>query len=648
MAEKKLKIFFIVISVFNFLLLLAGAFSSSPFYWGFNTLSFFKISGIIFFAVIGILIFIPFVNSAVLQGVEDLGSVIRKPFAVPVLLIAFLGFFFVFRIKEHFLGDGPMILRMLPQMTGVSDMIATNEPGSYSLALLVQSLMKSIFGNSYSPEYVYIFLSVISGLAFMYLLYVFAGFLSKDKGIAVETGILLLFTSNIIFFLGYVETYQVVFVLLFLYMILSVMYFGGRIKTSYSVALVFGAWLSLHYLAAVFLPSFIFIIAYRFRKNMFPAVISILIFFASFMLVYMLTGLDVEEMIKRFMEPNTSHWLPLFTFKDGVNPIFSIYHIWDVINSQLLALPFGLLTLAVLLILFYKKFDFRNPAVIFVSLMCIGSFVFIFSFNSYLGLSRDWDVVALMSYPFLFFIILLVNKFFDLNKIKKAFFTFAYIALWQVMVWVYANANVSIAEQRNTHLDDNRLWDNHRIALYYEEVGAYYRNMQDYDRAVLYYEKGLKLEPDRERLVTNLSYVYELQKKNDDAEKVLEDYVSKGYGKKEIYFRLGVFQMGSKKYKKAADNFNKILETDPYDFETLGNLSSCYYSLKDYTKCVEISRNLVSLYPGMCKPYISLGDAYLGIRNTDSALVNYKKAEDLDTDSKYRNEIESRINSIRK
>jgi predicted negative regulator of RcsB-dependent stress response len=648
MAEKKLKIFFIAMALFNLLILFAGSLSSSPFFWGFNTLSFFNFSGIIFFAVTGILIFVPLVNTAIMQGVEDLSSLINKPFVIPVLTITFLGFFFIFRIREHFLGDGPMILRMLPQMTGVSDMIATNEPGSYTLELLVQSLLRSIFGNSYTPEYVYIFLSIISGLAFIYILYVSSVFLSKDKSAAAETGILLLFTSNIIFFLGYVETYQVVFVLMFLYMILSVMYLGGKIKTTSSIALVFGVWLSLHYLAAVFLPSFVFILAYKFRKKMFASLISILIFIASFMAVYLLTGLDIEEMVKRFMEPNTSHWLPFFSSSDGVNPIFSVYHLWDVINSQLLALPFGLLTLAVLLILFRKTIDFKNPSVIFISLMCIGSFVFIFSFNSYLGLSRDWDVTALMSYPFLFFIILLINKFFDIAKVKRMYFIFAYIALWQVMIWVFANANVSIAEQRNTHLEDNRLWDKHRIALYYEEVGAYFRNKLDYDKAELYYEKGLKLEPDRERLITNLSYVYELQKKNEKAEKILEDYVEKGFGKKDIYFRLGVFQMASKKYEKAIENFKKILQTDPYDFETLGNISSCYYALKDYDKGIESSKMLVSLYPGMSKPYISLGDSYLGAGNNDSAMISYKKASELDTESKYKDEINKRIYSIKK
>jgi hypothetical protein len=389
MPENKIRMFLIVNSIFNVLLMFAGNFLGSPFYWGFNTLSFFSISGIIFFIITGIIIFIPYVNKVFLRGIDESGDFLKKPYVLPVLIAVYILFFFVFRIKEHFLGDGPMILRMLPQMTGVSDMIATNEPGSYTLGLFVQGVLRKIFTASYQTEYVYIFLSVLSGTAFVFILYKYTKFISNGNTIRIINFAVLIFTANFIFFLGYVETYQVIYVLMLLYSVLAIMYFGGKVKTTYFIAFVLGLWLSLHYLAAVFLPSFIFILAYRFRKNSFRSIISLLIFIASFMFFYYLTGLEFSEMVKRFMEPNTSHWLSFFSVVDGVNPVFSFYHFWDVINSQLLALPFGLFSLTVLVMLLYKRINFKDSSVVFMLLMCGGSVLFIFAFNSYYGLSRD-------------------------------------------------------------------------------------------------------------------------------------------------------------------------------------------------------------------------------------------------------------------
>ena len=648
MPENKIRLFLIFNSIFNVLLLLAGIFLGSPFYWGFNTLSFFSTTGIIFFAATGVLIFIPFVNRIFLRGIEDAESILKKSYTLPLLITVYVLFFLVFRIKEHFLGDGPMILRMLPQMTGVSDMIATNEPGSYTLGLFVQDLLRKIFTASYRPEYVYIFLSVLSGAAFVFILYRYTLFIAKNRIVQILNFIILLFTSNFIFFLGYVETYQVVFVLMLLYMVLTVMYFEDRVKTPYFIALVLGIWLSLHYIAAVFLPSFIYILAYRFRKNILQSVISLLIFAASFMLFYYLTGLDFTEMVKRFVEPNTSHWLPLFTVKDGVNPVFSIYHFWDVINSQLLALPFGIFSLIILVLLLYKKINFKDSSVLFMLLMSAGSVLFIFAFNSYYGLSRDWDVAALMSYPFIFFIVLILNKFTDITKYKSTYLICSFIAFWTVMIWIFANTNISTAEKRNSNLADERLWNKHRIVLYYEELGAYYREKQDLKSAVKYFKKGLEIEPDRERLVTNLSYVYYKEKNYAEAEKILKDYVLKGYGKREILVRLGFIQMEERKYGEAIEDFKKVLDKNPSDFEALGNISVCYYMMKDYSSSINYSKKLISFYPENVKPYLSLGDAFLGTGDTVNALNSYNKAAELNKDSKFESEINSRIQHIKK
>ena len=284
-------------------------------------------------------------------------------------------------------------------------------------------------------------------------------------------------------------------------------------------------------------------------------------------------------------------------------------------------------------------------------LMCVGSVLFIFLFNSYYGLSRDWDVAALMSYPFIFTIVLMLNKFFDISRFKRFYMTAAWTAFWMVMIWVFANANITVAEKRNSNLADGRLWNKHRIALYYEELGAFYREKQDLETSAEYYQKGLEIEPDRERLVTNLSYVYQKMKNYAGAENILKNYMNRGFKKRDIYFRLGVIQMEENKYEDAAGNFKIILQDNPADFEALGNISVCYYLMKDYKASIDYSKKLVSHYPDNVKPYLSLGDAYLGEGDTVNAMKNYNKAaeldKELDKNMKYENEINSRLLHIK-
>ena len=122
----------------------------------------------------------------------------------------------------------------------------------------------------------------------------------------------------------------------------------------------------------------------------------------------------------------------------------------------------------------------------------------------------------------------------------------------------------------------------------------------------------------------------------------------KGYGKREILVRLGFIQMEERKYGEAIEDFKKVLDKNPSDFEALGNISVCYYMMKDYSSSINYSKKLISFYPENVKPYLSLGDAFLGTGDTVNALNSYNKAAELNKDSKFESEINSRIQHIKK
>ncbi len=226
MSETR-KLFIVIIgtAIFNLLCITMGCFFNSSFYWGFNLLSFYPVIQAIIIVLIGVAIFIQKYQTLMFNALSRSEKYLKRDYTPVLIIIFYTVFFIIFRIKVHFLGDGPMILRMLPEMTGVSDMITTNEPGAYALDLFVQTLLRGIMKNSYDPNMVYLILSYITGILFLLVLLKYVRSMAVEFPYKVLIYIVLFYTSSIIFYLGYVETYQIVYLMMILFLVFSVLYF---------------------------------------------------------------------------------------------------------------------------------------------------------------------------------------------------------------------------------------------------------------------------------------------------------------------------------------------------------------------------------------------------------------------------------------
>ena len=179
--NKKLKIFVYSAITFNLLVIIIGAFTGSSLYWGFNFLSFFPLYAAIIIILFCILILFPGYRDFLINLISKYIKGINREYLPLVIIISYTLFFIIFRIKVHFLGDGPMIIRMLPEMKGVSDMITTNEPGAYTLDLALQYILRLLMKSSYSPEMVYLLLSYSTGILFQLVLLKFVRNFLNDR-----------------------------------------------------------------------------------------------------------------------------------------------------------------------------------------------------------------------------------------------------------------------------------------------------------------------------------------------------------------------------------------------------------------------------------------------------------------------------------
>lgn len=648
MTERKFNNLISAIGILILLLFTAGAFLGSSFYWGFNLLSFIDLPVTVFFVSSGCLAFIPKFRELIISSVNNFTASIKDDYVPALLIVFFTSFFLIFRVKVHFLGDGPMILRMLPQMENVSDMIATNEPGIYAVNLFVQSLLMKIMKSNYSPDYVYLILSYISGLAFTLVLYYFVKLSFKESVERFKVFIILFFTPALLFFTGYVETYQLIYLIELLYITSALFFIQKKSGNLFAVSVIIGVWLSIHYLAAVFIPSYLFLLYLQFRANKSKAVIAVLISAVSFYGIFLLTGLDIIEMVKRFLAPNEPHWLPLIANGKGTIPALSPVHLWDVLNSQLLVLPFGIISLALFIILFFKKIDFRDYSIIFLSAMAVCSAGFILIFNSHMGLSLDWDIIALMSFPFVFLFVVLISKTENLLKVKHALLIIAYYSVWQTMIWILLNTTNSYSIARNTHLENETLWEKNKLSVYFESMGAYFRNANDLKTSEEKYKIALQYSPGNERLILSLSGIYQKENRLADAKHLLESSIKEGISTKKILSRLGVIEMKLQNYDNAISYLEQALQLDQNDYETAGNLAGCYNQKKEYNKSIEYSNKVIQLVPEIPLAYISLGDSYLGLGDTAKAKFNYDTARQKDREGKYKELIEQSSNKLNK
>lgn len=111
-----------------------------------------------------------------------------------------------------------------------------------------------------------------------------------------------------------------------------------------------------------------------------------------------------------------------------------------------------------------------------------------------------------------------------------------------------------------------------------------------------------------------------------------------------LYLELGKNYLKQKSYQKAADNFNKVLEGSPkeYDRFVLELLFESYYKLKDYKQAMFTAEKLV-VYKPMFKE--QLANLYYLDKRYDEALSLLDDLDQKFGNDSYRNKIRKRIAS---
>ena len=97
-----------------------------------------------------------------------------------------------------------------------------------------------------------------------------------------------------------------------------------------------------------------------------------------------------------------------------------------------------------------------------------------------------------------------------------------------------------------------------------------------------------------------------------------------------VYFQKARACMNLKEFKLALKCFNKVLEYDSENFETLNEIGLCYHYSQNHDKACQYFNNLLKIQPDNVEILINLGDCYLGLGDFDLAMEYVDKALNID------------------
>nr|WP_295865648.1 DUF3857 domain-containing protein [uncultured Chitinophaga sp.] len=132
--------------------------------------------------------------------------------------------------------------------------------------------------------------------------------------------------------------------------------------------------------------------------------------------------------------------------------------------------------------------------------------------------------------------------------------------------------------------------------------------------------------PDDEELVQTM-YQYEASMNNDPAAalKVLESYCNRQYGYSTASFLANVY-LNQGKTAAAVNQMKQLIQVAPYELEEYGKLIKYYFASQQYDSAIHYLNIQRQISPYYHLPLGDMGHCYLQKKETDSAILYFRKA----------------------
>lgn len=170
--------------------------------------------------------------------------------------------------------------------------------------------------------------------------------------------------------------------------------------------------------------------------------------------------------------------------------------------------------------------------------------------------------------------------------------------------------------------------DNPEANRKYEEARNF--NGRDTDGEIAALKKAVEVDPKFTRAWLWMGALYAYESKPDLTLEALRSAIANDPQQTLSYKGLGFALMGMRKFEEAISVWQQLMKVAPNDSDGPQNLGSTLFALKRYGEAAEAVETAVELSPERADLYEQLGTAYLQSGNDEKAVLDYKKALEMD------------------
>jgi len=590
---------------------LAASYFPSERFWGINLFYYMAPAWRWILAACALLILIPSVNNAlgsflgnVSHAVPDKFRKLSKYYRYTLLSLLAGALFWVLKVKTYLLGDSFLRAREI----NLGAKFSFTAPLDFLLHAGVAKLL------NWDAFQTYAVLSVISGTIFVFLVLLLADLMGRDGKERLLVFSVIVTMGAIELFFGYVESYSVVYMATILYVVLSLRYVknkSGLILPILAFLLAF----SLHLFAVTLLPSLIYmVLSGRKRKSgddrrggkPFKLILSSGLVLVAAVVLFLLQAYNPEH-------KGLDYYL-ISPLGSGVGSysLFSLSHLLDLINHQLLVSPVGLLICLTPVLAFSVKTARKDKLARFLLVLSLSTLAYALLIDPKLGYPRDWDLFAFAALGYTLLGLHVFLRYWRETKtgdLRFVTLSLLFTSLLSTVPWIYVNATEETSVARFEHL---LKLDRDRSAHGHETLAMYYNTHGNWQKELEHWKKAAVAERSA-RYINNVAAVYNRQQRYDLALKELEKSLEVDPTFDRTHFSRGDVLARMGMYEEALREFREAIRLRPDRMQYYNNLGGHLTKLGRDREAVEVLQQGLKVNPDHYPLYRDLGYAYYNL-----------------------------------
>ena len=159
----------------------------------------------------------------------------------------------------------------------------------------------------------------------------------------------------------------------------------------------------------------------------------------------------------------------------------------------------------------------------------------------------------------------------------------------------------------------------------YNNLGIYYEQKGQFDKAIRYYSKTVQLAPMFPNPYINLGNVYHKKKEYYKAEKFMRKALSLNPRSALASYNLGNILRQAGKIQEAIGAYKRALQLNPRYIESANNLANIYFKAKKYPEAIQYYKQALFIDPTFAMSYYNIGLAQAQLGRSAKAIQAFEK-----------------------